>query len=137
MTAKHVAIADPELHLADDGTLTAKNSTVTKGQGIRLCHQPAGKKGTIGLAKGWTTPGCRTPVDKKLPPGRFAGPIFVVNAVVEEYVDIGRDGCDMKQQAMLVQDGRRLDVLTITCDGKTAKRKYDIERCFAEYAVTW
>jgi hypothetical protein len=132
LAAQHIVLTDPALRLDDAGTLTAGNSGVTKGQGIRLSHQPAGEKGDIGLAEGWNTPGCRTPAGLQLPPSRFVAPILVANAVAEEYVVVQSEGCKSKDQETLVENGRRLDILTITCNGQEVERKFDIDRCYAE-----
>jgi hypothetical protein len=132
LATQHIVLTDPALRLDDQGALTAKNSAVTKGQGIRLSHQPVGEKGDIGLAEGWNTPGCKTPAGLELPPARFVAPLYIANAVAEEYVAIESEGCKSGEQAMRVEDGRRLDILTVTCDGKEAERRFDIDRCFAE-----
>ena len=137
LAAKHIGSADPGLKLDDDGTLIVKNADATRGKGVRLSDQAPGEKGDIGLTEGWNMPGCRLPAGVKLPPVRFSGPIFVANGVAEEYVYLASKGCKMEKQATGTTEGRQLDILSVTCDGKKRTWKFDIDRFFGEIGIAF
>jgi hypothetical protein len=135
IAAHHVVTGDPELTLKEDGTVIIGNAALLHGRGIRLPHEPPGTPADIGLARDWDKPGCQPPTAVKLPEVRFDGPVFVANAVAEEYVAVKLWGCKAKQQTTRMEAGRRIDVLTVECAGRTEERKFDVTRFFGELGL--
>jgi hypothetical protein len=131
--ADETIAADPALELTDQGELKAK-AEVCKGKGIRLNNEPPGTKGTIGL-DGLLHPGVAAEAEAKVPPVRFAGPIYIANSVAEEYMALTVVGMGMQRpnrQSTGQKNGVHFDTLETTKGGKPVTVEFDIDRFFSE-----
>ena len=71
------------------------------------------------------------PLDARAPASRFEAP-YVVNGVVEEYLCLDRWGLRRGGQRLVQRDGRMLDVLEATRNGRPVQVEFVIDRFFGE-----
>lgn len=132
LAERRIRVADPELRLGRDGTLTMTSAGFVTGQGIRTFSEPRGTKADIGLSKRCMRPGC-VPLDPAvLPPVRFAAEPLIVNSVSEEHLLLDHAGCTLDSQELIAMNGHHVDVFHTTCGSQQVEWRFDVDRFYGE-----
>lgn len=116
--------------VSDTLTVKVAHPELVDGKGVRLCSEPEGTAGTIGLEKGWLSVGIGAA--GPLPPARFGGKMLIANSVGEEYQYLRLMGRPMATQSMGVVGGVRTDTHTPGDGKEPAQLVFDISRFFSE-----
>ncbi len=101
-------------------------------KGIRLCSDPQGTLGHIGLMPKCETPGVNAKGDAPVPPRRFDGPLYVANCVAEEYVWMDHCGMAPGGQGLVMESGKPIDRFQLHRRGPPQTIDFDISRFFRE-----
>src|SRR5262249_34414187 len=78
----------------------------------------------------WRHPGCATPAP--LPPIRFHPPLFIANAVAEEYQYLRLRDLAIGEQSVRTANGKSIDRLECSAAGKPVVVEFDVSRFYAD-----
>ena len=124
--------ADDDVELTSDWVIIKGGLPAFSDAGIRLCDEAEGTKGRIGLTLEGKALGCSPAKEVELPPVRFVGPVYIANAVSEEYQYMRLMRIPRGQQSLTMKNGRAFDVHSAAGGKETA---FDISRFFGEMGL--
>ena len=134
MKASSIWETDPKLSVDEQGRVVVGATDAVVDMGIRLCSQPEGTRGTIGL-DGLATPGCDAPDEAFSPRVRFEGPVLLANCVSEEYAWMRAKRLRRGMQTLTSENGVQMDVHDSVANGEPTKIKFEITRFFGEMGL--
>lgn len=134
MEASSIQDVDPELSVDERGRVIIGAADAVVDMGIRLCSEPSGTRGIIGL-DGLVTPGCDARDDAPSPRVRFDGPVLLANCIREEYLWMQAKGLRSGGQALTSENGVQMDVHDCVANGAPTKVKFEITRFFGEMGL--
>lgn len=131
-TAAWVTTTDPGIKLEEDGSCRVEKVSVIVDAGIRLCTEPKGTRGILGLMRGWERPGCKPAPGATLPSIRMREEPYLVNAVMEEYQCLGLWGLQPGSQSISEKENRWIDTVSCKKGGVTVEMRFDCSRFYSE-----